>query len=423
MGKKTLLLGAGFSYELGMPLANDLSKDFYYKFNPYTMIRFLNILKRNEPYGKDRPINKDILDKVGLLYSQYYRNCTNYEKMILEFESLKDQFTTNISISDTYHYYIGVLQFLLCQILWQHQEKKYDLFQEYQYLYNDLSDFLNNDDVYVFTLNHDICFEMLCLDMGLPFTFGTKKLREYFKTNLNTNEKVYFSYLERENLLNNENSFVNDKPCFNIIKLHGAFNEFSFEDDKKIAYIDHKRCKTSSEYLECVKTAWNDTHYYMNGHDLKMSEFIPVTDNNGEFQIVGRSVMIGGKKYSITINPKTGEDKLQLFDKVLDKTEELTIIGYSFADRHINTRIYNSMVRNEKLEIKRIDPNNSKTPELFEPLDYDLRFTGGMCTAAQWLHYRATQNWDYDHLNKSENFINKRQMFDEEFRKHKIKIY
>jgi hypothetical protein len=322
MGKKTLLLGAGFSYELGMPLANDLSKDIYSIFKPITMLRFINLLKHNEPYGKDRPINKDTLDNVGILYTYNNKNRIDYEKMILKIESLKDKNSTNLSISDTYHYYIGVIQFLLSQILWEHQEKKYELFQEYQYLYNDLSDFLNNeDDVYVFTLNHDICFEMLCLDMGLPFSFGTDKSKEYYKTNLNQKEKVHFTYVERENLLGKENFFVNGKPCFNLIKLHGAFNEFSFEDNKKIAYIDHKRCKTSGEYLECVKTAWNDTHYYMNGHDLKMMEFIPVTDNNKEFQIVGRSVMIGGKKYSITINPKASEEKLQLFDKILDKTE------------------------------------------------------------------------------------------------------
>jgi hypothetical protein len=423
MGKKTLLLGAGFSYELGMPLANDLSKDFYCKFNPAIMARFINLLKRNEPYGKDRPINKDILDKAGILYSQFHKNGTNYEKMILEYESLKDQNNSNTSISDTYHYYIGIIQFLLCQILWEHQEKKYDSFLEYQYLYNDLSDFLNNgDEVYVFTLNHDICFEMLCLDMKLPFSFGTDKSKEYYRTNLNPKEKVYFSYLERENILNQENSFANGKTCFNIIKLHGAFNEFNFEDNKKIAYIDHKGCKTSGDYLESVKSAWNDTHYYLNGHDIKMMEFIPVTDNNGEFQIVARSVMIGGKKYSTTIKPKDGEDKLQLFDKILNKTDELTIIGYGFGDKHINTRIYNSMIKNENLKIKRIDPNNFKIPELFEPLDYDQRFTGGICTAAQWLHYRRAKNWDYDSLNKAKDFLSKRQEFDDNFRKHNIRI-
>jgi len=202
MGKKTLLLGAGFSYELGMPLAFDLTKDFYSKFSPFTMLQLINILKQNEPYGKDRPIDKDILDNIGILYSQYNKSGINYEKMILEFESLKGQNRTKISISDTYHYYIGVIQYLLSQILWQHQEKKYGLFQEFQYLYNGLSDFLSDEDeVYVFTLNHDICFEMLCLDMGLPFSFGTNKSREYYKTNLNLHEKVYFLYLERENLL------------------------------------------------------------------------------------------------------------------------------------------------------------------------------------------------------------------------------
>ena len=203
MGKKTLLLGAGFSYELGMPLAFDLSKDFYSKFSPFTMLRLINILKRNEPYGKDRPIEKNTLDDIGILYSQYNRNGIIYEKMLLELESLEDQNNTNISVSDTYHYYIGVVQFLLSQILWEHQEKKYDLFQEFQYLYNDLSDFLNNEEeVYVFTLNHDICFEMLCLDRELPFSFGTDKSKEYYKTNLNQHEKVYFTYLEKENLLN-----------------------------------------------------------------------------------------------------------------------------------------------------------------------------------------------------------------------------
>jgi hypothetical protein len=80
------------------------------------------------------------------------------------------------------------------------------------------------------------------------------------------------------------------------------------------------------------------------------------------------------------------------------------------------------MVKNENLKIKRIDPYTFKTPELFEPLDYNERFTGGMCTAAQWLHYRRTQDWGYDYLNKSKDFISKRQNFDEDFRKNKIKM-
>ena len=62
-------------------------------------------------------------------------------------------------------------------------------------------------------------------------------------------------------------------------------------------------------------------------------------------------MLTGGAKYSETTNEKEGEEKLKIFSETLQKTKELTIIGYGFGDSHINNRILNAMVLNENLRI------------------------------------------------------------------------
>jgi hypothetical protein len=82
--------------------------------------------------------------------------------------------------------------------------------------------------------------------------------------------------------------------------------------------------------------------YYHNGQRIALGNHLAMSDKSGELQIVEKSIIAGGYKYSKTLKPKVGEEKLQLFDKVLSETDELQIIGYGFNDRHINIRLYNA---------------------------------------------------------------------------------
>jgi hypothetical protein len=413
--KKALLLGAGFSYELGLPLASNLTDDLYAYLNIRRLNTLLSVLSVQQPYGLDRPIDANTFKEIREIFLHAMLQKTNFEELMtiyLNAANHRDQ-----PVIDTFNYFNTVLVDIVSQILWLHQEKKYDIFLKNSQFYQLIKQYLNDgEDVFVFTLNHDICFEMLCIDNDIPFSFGTNTTISYGRSNIKAEDKISFLLQSRIDYF--ASSFHDDiKPKFNIVKLHGAFNEFAKDDERNLLFVDFNNCKTSNDYFERVKTAWNDTEYIINGKNVKMSEFIPVTDDKGEFQILEKSLRIGGNKYSNTINPKPGEEKIQIFENVLNQVDELTIIGYGFNDKHINNRIYSSMILNKNLKIKKVDPSNTKYPEYFDALNYGLRLTGGQCTATQWLYYRLFNQWDYDKNGVIKEYNDKRSELDKVFRK------
>ena len=67
--KKGLLLGAGFSYDLGMPLSYELTDVFLGIYNDTNVKRLAAAMSVQQPYGKDRPINKNAITNGWDLYS------------------------------------------------------------------------------------------------------------------------------------------------------------------------------------------------------------------------------------------------------------------------------------------------------------------------------------------------------------------
>ncbi len=87
MAKKALLLGAGFSYDLGMPLAKDFTKDLFYFLKPERTKGYLDIWKTGNPFGSDRPINPQAMDDVYEIYQKHYNNNeSNYEEFLKDIQ-------------------------------------------------------------------------------------------------------------------------------------------------------------------------------------------------------------------------------------------------------------------------------------------------------------------------------------------------
>ena len=87
--KKGLLLGAGFSYDLGMPLAVELTELFLGLFNPAAVHSLGKLLSIQEPFSKDRPINAIAIQSgLNLILDYKNKNGTNYEALLAGLQSL-----------------------------------------------------------------------------------------------------------------------------------------------------------------------------------------------------------------------------------------------------------------------------------------------------------------------------------------------
>jgi hypothetical protein len=134
--------------------------------------------------------------------------------------------------------------------------------------------------------------------------------------------------------------------------------------------------------------------YYENSEPVVMGQDRAISDVSGKFDLISKSMLTGGRKYSDTSKIKEGEEKLQILEEVLRELNELTIIGYGFGDEHINFRLSNAMLLNPKLRIMIVDPFRSEMPPCLRQFDYDGRVRRAAASAAQWMEYRETGVWN-----------------------------
>jgi hypothetical protein len=85
-----------------------------------------------------------------------------------------------------------------------------------------LRTFLSDEETWVLSLNHDLNFEFLALDFGVPITYGDDHALEFPVSNLQLGERIPFTYTERKGWSVNHPGFLSGTPGFNLVKLHGG---------------------------------------------------------------------------------------------------------------------------------------------------------------------------------------------------------
>ncbi|MFC1771186.1 hypothetical protein ACFLZV_04790 [Candidatus Margulisiibacteriota bacterium] len=397
--KKGLLLGAGFSYDLGMPLSYDLTEVFFSFFNNKNIGQFAFALAKNNPFGEGRSINKHaIVEGLDLLLRYKLNKCSNYEEYLSNLIRLGYTSGKNQSDRDSYHYLFSEFYQSIHTILSVYQKVSYQLmYRENFKWFSKLENLLSTEETWVFTLNHDIYLECLAIDLGIPVTYGDTESISFPLSNLEMSNKVDLTYSVRSKLTIDSPKYFKGRKGINLVKLHGGLSELSYKDRTIICNPKLDKC-TSLDLIEAFKNIENMAYYHQ-GMRVPSGKDRFITNSSGELDIMTKSMLTGGKKYSKTSNPKKGEEKLKLFDDVLQQLDELTIIGYGFADSHINFRIANAMVLNKNICIKIIDPINNQIPECLAQFDYDSRIRKAICSVAHWMDYCKSQKCNLEQIN------------------------
>lgn len=393
--KKGLLLGAGFSYDLGMPLASELTEVFLGMFPKRRAKRFGEILAQNDPYTKDRPINKKaIFEGIDLLLR--YEGA-NYEELLSNLQELGKASGKNQSDRDSYHYLFGIFYEIIHQILTFYQKVSYqELYIKNRNWFSSLRSLLSEKETWVFTLNHDLYMECLAIDMHIPITYGDTSYLTLPISNLEMNNEIHFTYSNRDELSYRGKGYFKNDFGINLVKVHGGLSELLYKGGAMIC--NQSLSHSSSEELIADFIKIDNMAYYHNGEKVPSGKDRVITDLNGELDIICKSMLTGGSKYSLTTNEKEGEEKLKLFDEMLRDIDELTIIGYGFGDRHINYRLSNAMVLNSSLKIRIVDPIHKPYAEFLQQFNYGDRLRGATCGAPLWIEYSATQKWNKEQM-------------------------
>ncbi|MDE1160630.1 MAG: hypothetical protein PW792_01655 [Acidobacteriaceae bacterium] len=217
--KNGLLIGAGFSYDLGMPLATELTEVFLNLFTEAFAKQMTLAMAACQPYGNNRPIApKAIMAGWDLLIAYKRQGDKNYEQFLAELQHRAHFGSPTQPERDSYNFLFDYFYRVVHTILDLYQEVSYAvLYEKNKACFSALKTFLSDEETWVLSLNHDLNFEFLALDFGIPITYGDDHRVEFPFSNLELGRRIEFTYTERKGWSVDHPGFLRGTPGFNLV--------------------------------------------------------------------------------------------------------------------------------------------------------------------------------------------------------------
>lgn len=382
---KALFLGAGATYDCGMPLVWELTAEIRRWLTPEKLIGF------NETWKlKGGGWNHEV---VSHLVSLLENKNIHYENIIgaLEVECSRER---NQDKRQSYYAALGFMLQAVYGLLMERQVKNT------HYALAALEDFSsikemaeNNKPLWVFSLNHDCIVEMLALKSGIPLKSGfNEEVNIPMRTTDGSMSSVSFERLSRKSIEADEYSFFGHGEFgINLVKLHGSLDIFGQGDD--LNYLKIRAIDSNPESLSFQLKLLNQIN-----QDIAVRDGVVCTneniyeDENGEIQFLRKSLLSGAHKFTKSLSQIAPSEFLSLFRRNLNYADELICIGYSFGDKHIDDHIVEWLAFLSTRKLTIINPSMNICPERMKHLfgqveckpiaasDYFLQLSGKKST-------------------------------------------
>lgn len=353
---KALFIGAGATYDCGMPLVWELTAEIRRWLTPEKLISF------NEDWkSQGGGWHNDV---VSLLVSLLENKNLHYENIIgaIEVECSRER-----DKSKRQSYY-AALAFVLQAV--------YGLLMERQvknthYALAVLEDFSsikemahNNKPLWIFSLNHDCIIEMLALKFGIPLKSGfNEEVSIPMRTANGSIRSFRFERLSRKSIEENKYSFFGRGEFgINLIKLHGSLDIFGQGDE--INYLKISATENNPESLPSKIWLLNKIN-----QDIAVRDGVVCTNENiyedegGEIQFLRKSLLSGAHKFTKKMSQIAPSEFLSLFRGNLNYADELICIGYSFGDKHIDGHMVDWLSFSATRKLAIVNPGINVCPE------------------------------------------------------------
>ncbi|MBU9443900.1 hypothetical protein KTE62_19500 [Burkholderia multivorans] len=356
---KALFLGAGASYECGMPLVWE-----------FTNILRMNVLKRLDTrlfdFRKDptfRTQFESILSNPSL----------HYEQMVGELEAIYLARGPYWEIAHS-----TLLQLVDCvqMLLLEDQMHTTKLFNEKVKDYVGIKILIDQHPcLHVFSLNHDINFEEICTYHGVQYRDG------FFNNGGERYSNIaHFNTLTKEQANSGHLNFLGpEEKGVNLIKIHGSLDIFAVEDKNLYLKCTPTKSDGIGAYLQEIVQAEKHSHEVCAQMQSRTVGELNVLDINGELQFLRRSLLSGAHKFQGTFDQIAPLAFFNEFKKRMALVTELDVIGYGFGDSHINSVLSQWLNKTSGL-LNIYDPHRKITPPELENNGGRVKITNGGLT-------------------------------------------
>ena len=366
-----VILGAGFSRPIGLPLANDIrerfDRDQRKKLLLFGSSEWMwvdgkrDVDKHNGSINPNNTVYSYILneaikkyksekgsfDNYELFYQWIHDISFNYDVKGQIYENAKSELLNDYPIiedfkptceGDTSPYLYcfkndsslsklsSIVNYLIADLLSFNDSQFNISFRKYEQFITYIRGF---EEVDIFTLNHDLLLEKLCKAYGAKYSRGfTKQDSEIHYQDEGTPIAVF------------KGAF--DKPI-RIHKLHGSLDFYRFEH-----YTQGQKpyLEPTGEYNYFTTTNYREKHFA-----IRVNPVTGETLQNLNSDIVPKFIT-GTDKTKIIENDLMYSVLFRRFEKCIAGADHVLISGYSYGDEHIN----NELKKREDFEVINQNP-------------------------------------------------------------------
>ena len=358
-----LLLGAGASYDIGMPLLLELTHELKSWLTP-DKLRNLNQHWRRggTEFGYPDHVIEDfasVLDREDM----HYESILGY----LQAQSRRDP--------DTLQAYYGLYLFLSGIIYALLQERHLlnigYIERNIRYLDGIKAFVGENAPLWIFSLNHDLIIECFAADTGIPLKSGFTD--DHIRLPRRNPEGAIIGDLMAE-LLPEDVLKTQGLPFYrsgqtgiNLLKIHGSLDIFTQRDGRDVLKLLPvgegvqgvlSSLRIANHELKYVSPGWP-------GGEVTGSNEIIYADHSGEMQFLRRSLLAGAYKFASRHSQVVPNELLDYFRSNLNYLTRLVCIGYGFGDQHINQVIRDWLEFSSGRRLTIVDPNADHVPNDF----------------------------------------------------------
>lgn len=364
-----LFLGAGASYELGMPLVWELTRILKRDHVPET-------LRKMQHYQSAGSATHWSEESVELLISLLSDNDLHYEAVIgaIEVEAQRRRGPQESYERIRLQLVDMVSRFLISQH--RHEQKFTISGMKHATGLNKYIE--SNRPLNIFSLNHDVMIEEICTHLERPIKAGFHRSAEYWSSAFSgASFNFPFEVLTKANMEDGVFDFFKPgEEGVNLYKLHGALDTFLFNSCLDFVRFHPKEIKSGS-HIDMLVELNNENHRIEIEDGIRSIEMLMLKDSMGVEQFFDRSLITGAFKFQ---GKSSGKRALRVFFEKF-KTDiffikELICIGYSFGDLHINNIISDWLCSSAEHRLIIVDPFCMAVPSFLLHLKKQILIEG-----------------------------------------------
>ena len=357
MKRTGLLLGAGASYEMGMPLAQELTDELKDWLTP-AKLRSLNDGWREQGLGhSDRAIDglADILIREDMTYEHIIGH--------LQVEQAREN-------SQEHHGLIVFLLEMLYHLLAQRHVLNVSFIARAIRNLEGLRRFAEmHKPLWILSLNHDLLVECFSAYSGVPLKCGYGGERVWLPRRDAAGTAVgdVEALVMRRQLLRERRLPFFGEGSFgiNLLKIHGSIDEFAFNDGQDLLKLAPAEASVSGTLM--ALDALNREVRYIDlrwpGGIVRVANEIVYEDAEGEMQFLRRSLLGGMFKFQGRHDQNVPKELFGYFESTLDHLSALICIGYGFGDAHVNKAIREWLEGATERQLTIVDPMICGVPD------------------------------------------------------------